>query len=162
EAFRAYDDAMERGDGAFLLDEERPDVFQASIGNLPPGKDVLLKLTYVAELAIEGGCIRFSLPTTVSPRYAPAVDRVGIGRPDADTLNPPVEWSVPYGLDLSVRLAMSGSISRIASPSHPVAVTINGREAEVTLASRSVALDRDFVLSVEADGLDTPHVWLEQ
>src|SRR5262245_23854327 len=45
EAFREYDDAMERGDGAFLLDEERPDVFQASIGNLPPGKDVLLKLS---------------------------------------------------------------------------------------------------------------------
>src|SRR5262249_21288789 len=96
------------------------------------------------------------------PRYAPAVDCVGIGRPDADTLNPPVEWSVPYGLELSVRLAMSGAISRIASPSHPVAVTINGREAEVTLASRSVELDRDFVLSVEADGLDTPHIWLEQ
>ena len=38
EAFRMYDDAMERGDGAFLLDEERPDVFQASVGNLPPGK----------------------------------------------------------------------------------------------------------------------------
>ena len=40
EAFRIYDDAMERGDGAFLLDEERPDVFQASVGNLPPGKEV--------------------------------------------------------------------------------------------------------------------------
>ena len=31
DAFKMYDDAMERGDGAFLLDEERPDVFQASI-----------------------------------------------------------------------------------------------------------------------------------
>ena len=51
EAFRMYDDAIERGDGAFLLDEERPDVFQASIGNLPPGKEVLVKLTYVTELA---------------------------------------------------------------------------------------------------------------
>src|SRR4029453_10439509 len=28
EAFRMYDDAMARGDGGFLLDEERPDVFQ--------------------------------------------------------------------------------------------------------------------------------------
>ena len=54
EAFEMYDDAMERGDGAFLLDEERPDVFQASIGNLPPGKEVLVKLTYVTELAVAG------------------------------------------------------------------------------------------------------------
>jgi Vault protein inter-alpha-trypsin domain len=33
DAFRMYDDAIEKGHGAFLLDEERPDVFQASVGN---------------------------------------------------------------------------------------------------------------------------------
>lgn len=38
QAFETYDDALEQGHGAFLLDEERPDVFQASVGNLPPGK----------------------------------------------------------------------------------------------------------------------------
>lgn len=162
EAFRAYDDAMERGDGAFLLDEERPDVFQASVGNLPPGKEVLLKLTYVSELAVDGSGLRFSIPTTVSPRYAPAGDRVGVGRPDAETLNPPVEWRVPYGLDLSIRLTMTGTISRIESPSHPVSVTINGNAAAVTLACRDAALDRDFVLSVEAAGLDKPQAWLEK
>jgi Ca-activated chloride channel family protein len=162
QAFRAYDDAIERGDGAFLLDEERPDVFQASIGNLLPGKEVLLKLTYVAELAVQGNGLRFSIPTTVAPRYAPAEDRVGVGRPDAETLNPPVEWRVPYGLDLSIRLAMAGTISRIESPSHPVSVTVHGQSAKVTLASRQAALDRDFVLSVEAEGLDVPNVWIER
>ena len=68
DAFRMYDDAMERGDGAYLLDEERPDVFQASVGNLPPGKEVLLRLTYVTELAVAGNGLRFTIPTTVSPR----------------------------------------------------------------------------------------------
>ena len=38
-AFAAYDDAMSEGHGAFLLDEERPDVFVASVGNLPPGAE---------------------------------------------------------------------------------------------------------------------------
>ncbi len=89
DAFKMYDDAMERGDGAFLLDEERPDVFQASIGNLPPGKEVTVKLTYVTELAAAGRALRFVIPTTVAPRYAPAADRTGVGRPDAETLNPP-------------------------------------------------------------------------
>ena len=50
---------MEQGHGAFLLDEERPDVFQASIGNLPPGKEVTVKLTYVSELAVDEGRLRF-------------------------------------------------------------------------------------------------------
>jgi hypothetical protein len=162
EAFRMYDDAMERGDGAFLLDEERPDVFQASIGNLPPGKEVLVRLTYVTELSVAGSCLRFSVPTTVSPRYAPAEDHRGVGRPDADTLNPPVAWRVPYGLNLTVRLVMNGTILRIESPSHPVSVTATANEATVTLSQRETALDRDFVLSVESAGLDTPQAWIER
>ena len=162
DAFKQYDEAIERGDGAFLLDEERPDVLQASVGNLPPGKEVLLKLTYVRELPVEGAGLRFSIPTTVSPRYAPADDKRGVGRPDAEALNPPVDWDVPYGLDLTVRLAMRGVISRIESPSHPVSVSANGSTADVTLSQRHTALDRDFVLAVECDGLDTPHAWLER
>ena len=72
-AFAKYDDAMQAGHGAYLLDEERPDVFQASVGNLPPGKEALLKITYVSELDVQDGALRFVVPTTVSPRYAPAV-----------------------------------------------------------------------------------------
>ncbi len=53
-AFAKYDDAMQAGHGAYLLDEERPDVFQASVGNLPPGKEALLKITYVSELGRPG------------------------------------------------------------------------------------------------------------
>src|SRR5688572_20294229 len=133
QAFDIYDTAMEQGHGAFLLDEERPDVFQASIGNLPPGKEVLVRLVYVAELGVDDGRLRFVVPTTVSPRYAPAVDRTGLGRPDAQTLNPPTLFSVPYGLNLSIRLDMPGAISRIESPSHPISVTVQDREAVVTL-----------------------------
>ena len=155
-AFEIYDDAMEQGHGAFLLDEERPDVFQASIGNLPPGKEVLVKLTYVTELTVNDRRLRFSIPTTVSPRYAPAEDHSGMGRPDAETLNPPVEWTVPYGLNLSVQVSMPGRISGIESPSHPIAMTLDDCRAMVTLAQQDAALDRDFVLSVEAIGLDAP------
>ena len=35
-AFEIYDDAMADGHGAFLLDQERPNVFTASVGNLRP------------------------------------------------------------------------------------------------------------------------------
>jgi Ca-activated chloride channel homolog len=161
-AFELYDDAMEQGHGAFLLDEERPDVFQASIGNLPPGKEVLVKLTYVTELTVNDRRLRFSIPTTVSPRYAPAEDHSGMGRPDAETLNPPVEWTVPYGLNLSVHVSMPGRISGIESPSHPIAMTLDDCRATVTLAQQDAALDRDFVLSVEAIGLDAPSAVVER
>jgi Ca-activated chloride channel family protein len=162
EAFRIYDDAMEAGHGAYLLDEERPDVFQASVGNLPPDKEVLLKITYVTELTVDTGALRFVIPTTVSPRYAPQVDRAAVGRPDAETLNPPLAWHVPYGLELSARIAMPGGAARIDSPSHPIVLATNDSAMVVTLAQRDVALDRDFVLNVSAPVFDRPQAWLER
>ena len=42
-------------------------MFTVSVGNLPPGASVLIKITYVAELAVEGENILFSLPGSVAP-----------------------------------------------------------------------------------------------
>lgn len=38
-----------------------------SVGNLPPGASVLIKITYVAELVVEGENIVFTLPGSVAP-----------------------------------------------------------------------------------------------
>src|SRR4026208_1597206 len=47
--FEAYNEAIRFGHGAYLLDQERPDVFTASIGNIPPGQEVSIRITYVSE-----------------------------------------------------------------------------------------------------------------
>ena len=160
-AFEEYDDALTAGHGAYLLDQERPDVFTASIGNLPPGKEVLVRITYVAELSLEGDDLRFALPTTVSPRFAPAEDRKGVGRPPSEALNPPRDWRVPYGLDLTVRIEMPSPIRAVESPSHLVRVELEGPKATVTLGGRETALDRDFVLTVKLAEAHVPHAWIE-
>ena len=162
EAFRIYDEALEQGHGAYLLDEERPDVFTASVGNVPPGGEVLLRLTYVTELGFEGDAVRFTLPTTVSPRYAPADDRLGVGRSAEQALNPPVAWSVPYGLDVTIVMDMPGRVTRVESPSHPIAVALDGWRATVSLANANAALDRDLVVLAAAEGLSAPHALLER
>lgn len=161
EAFRTYDDAMEAGHGAYLLDQERPDVFTASIGNIPPGQEVSVRITYVSELEAEGNDLRFTLPTTVSPRYAPAEDRAGVGRPPSEALNPPVEWQVPYGLDVSVNLEMPGAIRGVESPSHALSTELDGARGTVRLGTRESALDRDFVLLVRFDRICEPRAWIE-
>lgn len=109
-AFEKYDDALAAGHGAYLLDQEAPDAFTASLGNVPPGAEVVVRIATVAELPLEGDAIRFTLPTSVSPRYAPEPDRTGVSPTRADRLNPPREWEVPYGLSLGVRLEMARSI----------------------------------------------------
>lgn len=161
-AFADYDDALLEGHGAYLLDEERADVFTASVGNVPPGQSVELQVTTLAPLAYEGERLRFILPTTVSPRYAPREDRVGVGRPPAEALNPPVEPSVPYGLDLSITLDMPAPIRGVECPSHPVQVALDETRGRVQLSQREVALDRDFVLLVDLQDQEEPRVRVER
>jgi Ca-activated chloride channel family protein len=162
EAFREYDDALEAGHGGFLLDEERADVFTASLGNVKPGAEVVLSITYVTELAAEGSAARFTLPTTVSPRYAPASDRAGVGQTPADLLNPPVALDVSYGFAFEMDVAMTGQIRTVQSPTHPIEVAQDGSRAHVRLAQRQAPMDRDLVVVVAADGLDVPHALVER
>ena len=162
EAFREYDDALEAGHGGFLLDEERADVFTASLGNMKPGSSVELSITYVTELAAEGEGVRFTLPTTVSPRYAPEADRTGVGPTAAETLNPPVALAVPYGFSFEMDATMSGAIRGVQSPSHPIEMELDGCRAKVRLAQRTAAMDRDLVIVVSAEGLSAPHAVVER
>ena len=162
DAFATYDDALADGHGAFLLDEERPDVFTASVGSILPGSTVQLELTYVTELMFEGDALRFTLPTTVAPRYAPAEDRVGVGRPDSEALNPPRLTDVPYGLTFQAIVTPAAQVRRIESPSHPVAIELGVESATVSLSQQNAALDRDVILLVGLADATRPHVVLER
>jgi Vault protein inter-alpha-trypsin domain/von Willebrand factor type A domain len=162
DAFATYDDALAEGHGAFLLDEERPDIFSASVGSILPGSAVELELTYVTELMFEGDALRFTLPTTVAPRYAPAEDRAGVGRPDSEALNPPHLMNVPYGLTFQAIVAPAAQARRIESPSHPVAVELGTDTATVTLSQQNAALDRDVILLIGLADATQPQIVLER
>lgn len=45
----------------------RQDVFTISVGNLPPGATVLIKVTFITELLVRSGSIIFSLSGSVAP-----------------------------------------------------------------------------------------------
>ena len=143
EAFAAYDDAMAAGHGAFLLDEERPDVFTASIGNLAPGAEAQIELTYVAELACEDDSIRFTLPTTVSPRYAPREDQGGVGRPPPRSSILLAVDEVPYGLSFTARWpcpGVSGASSRLLTRFRSISMVTARRSRSRRSTSRSTAI----------------------
>lgn len=161
-AFEAYDEAMTAGHGAYLLDEERADVFTASVGNLPPGKEAVLRLTTVSELPLEGDAIRFTLPTTIAPRYAPAEDQQGVGETEAARVSPPYALQVPYGLTLEVDVQTTAPVRSVESPSHPVAVTIENGRATVRLSEREAALDRDVVLKITLAETHAPRAVVER
>jgi Ca-activated chloride channel family protein len=169
EAFARYDDALVAGHGAALLDQERGNIFTASVGNLLPGEETIIRVTYVQKLAAEEGAFRLKIPTLVAPRYIPggaplaAATGHGTANPnvrvaDADRISPPI--GTP-GYALSLALRWQGNLT-VTSPSHALTTRkFAGRGAsgiEVTFAAGEVPLDRDVVLLGEPiDGaeLDT-------
>ncbi len=155
-AFRAYDDAVVAGHGAALLDQERPNVFTASVGNLLPDEETLIEVEYLQRVQADEGALRWMIPTLVAPRYvpgAPAGDRTAHGEhpptdrvPDADRITPPRVAEVPYGLRLDLTFDLGREV-RVESPSHPIATEREGRRVRVRFHQGEVALDRDVVLT---------------
>lgn len=158
DAFRRYDDAITAGHGGALLEQERPNVFTASVGNLLPGEETIIEVQYVEPLLADEGAVRWSIPTLVAPRYIPGAsggDRTAHGVvdptdrvPDADRISPPI-GEVSYGLALDLTFDL-GVALEVESPSHAVVVEHHGSKARVTFSQREVPLDRDVVVTAFA------------
>lgn len=148
-AFDRYDDAVTQGHGAFLLEQERPNVFTVSVGNLRPGETVDVRITYVEMLPREGKGWRWTVPTTVSPRYVPPAAGGFVGQPDGERVNPPQALDVPYGVTLEGFLTDAIRIASVEGVSHPVRVRNEAGGTRVALSQHTAAMDRDFVLIVE-------------
>ncbi|NXX90925.1 PARP4 polymerase, partial [Centropus bengalensis] len=67
QAHREYRKAITQGDGAYLMDQDAPDIFVISVGNLPPNSTVVIKITYITELSFQHGSITFHLPASLAP-----------------------------------------------------------------------------------------------
>ncbi len=157
----AYDAAIEAGQRATILEEERPDTFTTRIGNLAPGEEATIELALAGSVPCELGTATFRVPLVVAPRYisgaplegASVGDGVALDTdavPDASRITPPVllpGWANPVRLSVSVAVDPGGlEMSGLQSSLH--AVTVAGElPGPVTVELRpGNRLDRDFVL----------------
>lgn len=157
EAFKIYDQALRKGDSAFLLEQFRPNIFQVSLGRVLPGEEVRIKIVYLETISYQDGEIRISIPTLVAPRYIPGSrikEKKGMGWsnptdrvPDADFITPPVGSGADYGVELDLNLQPLIPVDEYTSPSHKLSVTIEeDGSARITLAEGEAPLDRDIVI----------------
>lgn len=145
-AFEIYDKALSEGHGGYLLDEDRPNIFTLSVGNLQPDTEAVIDIDYVTLLDMEGAKTRFYLPTTISPRYTPEnmPDRDGI--PEGERITPTYAQEVPYGLSMALDIHEGRLIETVESPTHPISVEIGKEPIHVSFSAESVKMDRDFIL----------------
>ena len=71
EARAMYERAIEQGATASLLEQERLNIFTQSVGNIKPGKEIRIEISYVDVLNYDMGTYEFHFPMVVGPRYIP-------------------------------------------------------------------------------------------
>ncbi|KAK4099568.1 hypothetical protein N658DRAFT_498274 [Parathielavia hyrcaniae] len=165
--------------GTGLLEQDTPEIFTTTLGNIPAKTKVKVNLTYITILkhrfADSRNVTTLTIPTYIARRYGNA----------PEDYNGAESSSVPQGLTLEVEIVEFDRITSITSPSHVIEVKRRhgARNAEsfadlageggrssietaaVALPSNSMLLDRDFVLDIETKphgNSESPQAWLEE
>ena len=160
EAFRKYDEALEQGDRGYLLDQERPNVFTLSVGNLAPNSHITVEIDFVSQIDANGPEVRFMLPTTIAPRYVPNRAIEPGGMPTDGTINSPIAAQGNYDLSIKLTVDDAARIASIESPSHSVRYLHGEKAIAVEFTSEAVPMDRDFILNIHYKELSTTRVYL--
>jgi Ca-activated chloride channel family protein len=170
EAKRVYEQAKSDGKRAALLEEERPNIFTASVANIMPGDHIDVRLRYVEALRWEEGKMRLVFPMVVGPRYIPgtqAIDHTGTGWAsdtdaveDASRITPIVrnpESRSGHDISLTVDLDPGFDTASVNCVSHVVNVSrLSDGRRHVELASGATLPNKDFILEVQETETSQP------
>ena len=159
EAKKTYRKAKKAGKKAALLEEERPNIFTASVANFLPGETVKITFSYLQPIDFERDKYSVTFPMVVGQRYVPydvvreagGVETAVPAAADAARINPVVlhpNLDPAQRLSLEVRIA-GVPVSKLRSSTHQIRVeetSLNPPEYRVTLADRVTVPDCDFNL----------------
>lgn len=166
EARKIYQQAKADGKRTGLLEQERPNIFTQSVGNIMPGDAIKVEITYVDILDFrDEGAYELVFPMVVGPRYIPGGPngKRGIGWardtdqvPDASRITPqvlkPGERS-GHDISLNVELDAAVEIRGVHSVSHAVDIEeLSKSRREIHLHPSDTLPNKDFVLRYQVAG----------
>ncbi|CAF1141127.1 unnamed protein product [Rotaria sordida] len=151
QAKREYREAIQKGHGAYLMHQEEAQVFSVAVGNLPANNEVIIKITYVAELEIENGDIIFRLPAKMTSWQS----KKAIENKDQTILRSIgiVDEKVEFSFKASIR--MPYQIVKLFSPTHRLRRKLTDCIAMIELVD-NILLDQDFILSIALNSPNLP------
>ncbi|XP_061917510.1 protein mono-ADP-ribosyltransferase PARP4 [Entelurus aequoreus] len=160
-ARREYKQAIEEGHGAYLMDQDAPNVFTISVGNLPAGATVLIKVTFVSELIIKDGALLFSLPGSVAPwQESAALNQTTQVTLDKVRVTAESASGREFSLDMSME--MPNKISSLSCITHKVKTKRTDCKAVVSVLPGQVLGPDGFQLSVILSEVHLPRMWVER
>ena len=176
QAKKTYAKAKAKGQRASLLEQERPNIFTASVANIAPNDLITVDIEYQEIVRYDQGRFMLRFPMVVGPRYIPgqfttiqgsATSQSGLGWApntnqvsDASRITPPVQHPKHGPLNpisMHIDLAPGMLIQTVESPTHPITVTKHETPTyHITFQDSLTYADRDFELIWTPLSSDTP------
>lgn len=177
EARNAFEDAVRSGQTTGLLEQNTPEIFTTTLGNIPANTKLKAELTFVTFLkhkfSDSWNAITLTIPTFIATRY---------GNPPAE-LQTAGRIGIPKGLNIQVDVVAAENMPKISSATHKITMEDGVAKSQyenweefaaaggsgvktvlVRLEDGLTFLDKDFVLDITTKGeddLETPTAWLE-
>jgi Ca-activated chloride channel family protein len=152
-ASERYEQALDQGDTAAVIEYLGNGLYTVSLGNLMAGESAVIRYRYAELLDAHDGSVRLNVPTVIAPRYGNPSD-AGLEGPAV----PGVDVLGQYPFEISLDLLRVTNVAGLRSPSHRIATTVREDGLTVRL-NRSGFLDRDFVLELDQATIP-PHALL--
>uniref|UniRef100_A0A8C8SAS2 Poly [ADP-ribose] polymerase n=1 Tax=Pelusios castaneus TaxID=367368 RepID=A0A8C8SAS2_9SAUR len=158
QAHKEYYEAVSRGDGAYLMDQDAPDVFIVSVGNLPSKTTVLIKITYITELSFQNGCITFQMPAAVAPWQQDKA--LNENTQVLSCLS--IVFSLFSGFCAAMSIEMPYIIERIHSWTHELKIKKTDCKAVIRTVENSSLDISGFTLEIWISQVYLPRMWVEK
>ncbi|XP_064131494.1 protein mono-ADP-ribosyltransferase PARP4 isoform X1 [Loxodonta africana] len=159
-ARQEYQEAISQGHGAYLMDQDAPEVFTVSVGNLPPKAKVLIKITYITELSVQGTAAVFCMPATVAPWQQDKALNENI----QDTVEKICvkEIGTKQSFSLSIYIEMPYVIEFISSDTHKLKQKRTDCKAVISTMEGSSLDSNGFSLHIGFSDAYLPRMWVEK
>ena len=151
-----YEESIQEGDGAVLLQESGPGLYTVNLGNIKPGETLAVEIDSAQLLRLEQGRVRLCIPTVIGERYGDAHETGELAPHESVAVDPAARY--PFSLNIDVTGELAGGA--ISSPSHEIMCRTTEKGVHVTLGE-GAALDRDFILLMEGVSADSMAQYVE-
>ncbi len=141
-AERAYEEAIDAGDAAVMLESIEPGLYTLNVGNLLPQETAKITFRYAMLYRWTGEWLRFFLPTTIAPRYGAS--------PHLPHQTPEASLAVENRFALRIEVFGALRDAQFECPTHAVQLVRAAEKAVLSLEQPKAVMDRDFVLNIRA------------
>lgn len=164
-ARQAYQEALQGGRQASLVEQQRPNIFTTSVANIGPGESVTIEIAYQETAEYDSGAFDLRFPMVVAPRYIPdsgldvtSLLCVSLGELEPISQTPEDWWLItppvrdpqdgPINpITLTVHLDAGVPLASVNSPSHDVDIRHSADLVTVSLSGEQQHYaDSDFEL----------------